>query len=536
MKTESNTTEEPLLTEDQVFKTFEFYDFARSLSGTAGLPMTVDLLNQKMKEISLLSTGEVTESNVTDALSNPRDNELELQRQSQAFEITSQIYKRLLNYYGNIPAFDFTYTCVNATEEDYKKQGRTKSYDYSLNIMREFFDSFDHRSEFNKISREMLRNESYFSVFRDEGKKFVFQELPSDKVKITGRWDFGLLFSFDYYYFLQGGVDINMYPTVFKKNLAKLMNDGFGKGGYHPSSSINLRGNRGFAQYLDCSPIDGFWAFKLAPEITTRIPFFVGMFPDLVKENVIRELQNNSYLASATKVIMGQVPFLDAKTKVRDAISISPDLLGKFLSLVQSAINSTAVKVAASPLENVKGFDFKSDPDIRDSYLRTTLNTSGASTNLLFSGTQKPNTVESMLSLAVDEIFMESIYPQFEDFLTYQVNKRIKDAGGTFRFKIHLEGSKFYTDRKERLDRQTTLMDRGIVLPQKIAAAVGMNPFDMERQMEEARAMGWVDKLTPVKQASQMSNKDGGRPKLDDGELSESGSQTREDGGNNEIK
>jgi hypothetical protein len=54
--------------------------------------------------------------------------------------------------------------------------------------------------------------------------------------------------------------------------------------------------------------------------------------------------------------------------------------------------------------------------------------------------------------------------------------------------------------------------------------------------MEEARAMGWVDKLTPVKQASQMSNKDGGRPKLDDGELSESGSQTREDGGNNEIK
>ena len=47
------------------------------------------------------------------------------------------------------------------------------------------------------------------------------------------------------------------------------------------------------------------------------------------------------------------------------------------------------------------------------------------------------------------------------------------------------------------------LLDKGIVLPQKIAAAMRMKPAELRRQMEEASAMDFVSKLTPPSFAQQ---------------------------------
>jgi hypothetical protein len=78
-------------------------------------------------------------------------------------------------------------------------------------------------------------------------------------------------------------------------------------------------------------------------------------------------------------------------------------------------------------------------------------------------------------------------------------------------------------------------MSNGIVLPQKIAAAVGIDPFAFEAQRNEAIANGWVDSLTPIIPGAQMSGGSGGgagRPSKSDGELSESGQITRDAGSN----
>jgi len=88
-----------------------------------------------------------------------------------------------------------------------------------------------------------------------------------------------------------------------------------------------------------------------------------------------------------------------------------------------------------------------------------------------------------------------------------------------------------------RLDNQIQLATGlGIVMPQKIGAAIGMNPFEMERHMEEARETGWVDKLTPIisafQQSAQSPDTNGGRPRKKESELTESGSTTRSQGSN----
>lgn len=528
------------LTEKQVW---DFLEFANSLSGASGglYPsiFTPQLLNARMRDISLLGTGGVTESDVSKALENPKENERELLRISEAFEVGSTSYKRILQYMANLPAWDITYHCKNIKDS---KEYKSPKYQKDLDVVKDFLDKFDYRKEFGTALKQMFREETFFCVLRDDGEKYVLQQLPSDYCMITGRWDYSLLYSFNYLWFQQGGIDINMYPPIFKNTYTKLFTE---RNNYVPSIAVDSRSNSTWVMWGDCSPADGFWAWKLSPEIATRIPYFSGLFPDFAMQNLIRGLQKSSYMASAAKIIMGEVALLnkDQKTTLKDSLSISPDILGKFLRLIQTAINNEAIRVASVPLQNVNAIEFAADNTLYSSYLKTTLGSSGVNANLLFSSEIKPNAIETELSASVDEFVAMSVYPQFNSFIEYHINKLTKNYKFSFRF----EGSNFYLDRQRRFDTQMKLSEKGIVNPQKIAASLGQNPFEFQAQLEEARAMGWVDNLTPLaneqntptmkkpeNEGVPTSGKTGdkGRPKKDETKISESGMQTRSDGAN----
>jgi len=420
-----------------------------------------------------------------------------------------------------------TYSCTNAKYEDYKKP----AYEKDLDIMFDFLDKLDYKKEFSVAVKQMLRNETFFCSPRMEGNSFVLQELPSTPAytKITGRWDYGLLFSFNMYWFMQGGIDIDLYPAFFKKKLAELY--GVGKSInkiYDPSISVLDRGASHFVFWQDI-PVDVGWVFKMSPEVITRVPYFTPLFNDLVIQSLMRNLQKNINMSVAKRLIIGEVGTLKEPTaKLKDQFNISPNTLGSFLSVVKSAI-SEAVQVAALPLENVKSIGFEAENDVYNTYLKTTLASSGVNSNLVFTSDLKPNTIETQLSLNTDEQLMTSLYSQFNAFLNYNINKLTKK----YKFAFEFEGTQFYNNRQLRLDTQISLTDKGIVMPQKIAAAIGMKPQTMHRQMEEARAMGWVDTLTPIISSFQMGKDDSkGRPQKPDSELTDSGESTRSTGNN----
>jgi hypothetical protein len=174
-------------------------------------------------------------------------------------------------------------------------------------------------------------------------------------------------------------------------------------------------------------------------------------------------------------------------------------------------------------LTGVQAISFATENELYSSYLKTALATSGVNTNLIFTSDVRPNAIESQLSLNVDENQMFSLYPQFEKFMSYHINKLTKN----FKFKINFEGTTFFNNRQQRFDKYTSLASTGIVLPQKIAASIGMNPFDFQRQLEEAQGTGWVDKLTPIISGFQQGKEEAGRPQKKDGDLSDSGAETR---------
>jgi hypothetical protein len=159
---------------------------------------------------------------------------------------------------------------------------------------------------------------------------------------------------------------------------------------------------------------------------------------------------------------------------------------------VKSAI-SEAVKMASAPLTNIQGLSFESDNEMYDSYARTVYALSGVNTNLIFTSAVKPNAIETQLSLNVDEQMMMGLYEQFNLFMNYFANKLTK----TFKFMFEFEGTDFFLNRDSRLEKATTLFDKGIIMPQKIAAAIGMKPAQFRKHMEEAAAMGFMSMLTP---------------------------------------
>jgi len=211
------------------------------------------------------------------------------------------------------------------------------------------------------------------------------------------------------YWFIQPGVDINMYPSFFKRKYNQLWGGSNKDKKYKPSIAPELRASSSWIYWVDI-PVTFGVCFKLSPELGARLPYFTPLFNDLILQGLMRNLQKNISMAAASKMIMGEVPMLnrDSKATVKDTIAVSPELLGKFMALLKSAI-SDAVKVASAPLQNIKGISFESDNEMYDSFLRTALASSGVNTNLIFSSNIKPNAVETQLSLNVDEQMMTAL-------------------------------------------------------------------------------------------------------------------------------
>lgn len=524
-------SDEILLSKEEVWNVIEF---AQNLYGyNNGMFPGVynpSLVNASMQNLTM-NPQQATSDLISDALAHPKESQQELIGYSEYLELSSMIYKRVLNYFSGLLAFNYTYVCTNAKTEDYK----SKKYKDDLKRVEKFFDRFDLKNEFSVVLREIMRQEAYFGIFRtDDPYRNTIQELPTGYSTITGRWSMGMLFDFNMILFYQPGMSLDMFPPIFTKMFKKVFGDTSYPKPYNPALPINKRSST-YVTTSQTSPKDGFWCFKLFPEQATIVPFLAPFMKDVILQDMVRELQKNSYIAEASKLLVGSVKFLDnTKSSVKDALSLSPETLGKFLQLIKSGLPS-AIKTVAAPLEGLTGVEFAGSNGMYDSYLKSTSSSSGVNSRLIYSY-DRQNVLETRLSMDIDMNILRPILSQFNNFLEYYVNKETKH----FKFKFSVEGFNTSLDREMRLQNAMQYADSGIILEQKLASALDMTPFDFRRMLEESQQSGFVDKLTPILKANQMSAKDGekekGRPAKKDKDLTEGGSESRESGSNEESE
>ena len=126
---------------------------------------------------------------------------------------------------------------------------------------------------------------------------------------------------------------------------------------------------------------------------------------------------------------------------------------------------------------------------------------------------------------AVTGAEMSKLYSQFEDFLNYQLDKRTK----TYKFKIKLVGTIF--DKEERIKRSNEDMTKGLITPQ-IFSSRDIQITDSVNTINMMYNLGVPELFRPVQISSTMSSS-AGRPEKSEGELSDSGANTRTADGNN---
>lgn len=512
------------LSEEQVSYMVEF---ARSIASQYPQLYNPLMTNQRMQDLSL-SPLTATSEGIEKALKDPKQNERNLIGYSENLEITDMLYRRLILYLSGMMSFDLDWVCINADEKDYKSASFKKDY---VEVIK-FLDRFNVKEEFKKILRQMVRKEAFFGQLRTEyDQKYTIQELPEQNCLIVGRYPYGLLFDFDMSYFMNGNVSLDMFGSKFKEFYNEVLSNG-DVGKYNPSAGIDIRtGN--YTYYVQTSPVDGFVCFKLFEELASRIPLLAPMFPDIVLKPLYRKLSTNSYIQAASKVIVGSIPYLKGDTKganTKDAFAISAENLGKFLALLRSGI-AQEISVGAAPLDNISSFEYRMpDRNPLGDYTQITASTSGVNSRLIY-GYDKQNLEETRNSISADEFLMEIVYSQFSNFLEFHINRRTKN----FKWKFLLSGSEFDTSKRKKLEDAMSLSDKGVFIPGMFAASMGVQKQDLERMLMEAKANKWDEKLLMIMSPFQMSGKDAnvnGRPRKKESELTDSGAQTQEDGGN----
>lgn len=511
---EKLTKEEVVETLEALQKAFSLMDFSRGYNDGVFTPMTQNTL---MKNLNISSITP-DKSGIEEALKDPSNNENELVSYSQSYYFSSLMYKRNIEYIANLPAFDLEMTCINASPEDYNSNKYKNDYKAIAN----FLDKFNYRAQFKEVLWNLLMEETYYGIFRQFDSKSVLQQWPWKYAKVTGKFEYGLLYDIDMNYFLQGVVDLDCYPDWLKKKYKEVFSSN--NNAYKPSNKMNNRTGK-FAMWTQTSPEEGFWCFKFNPKHSLQVPFFSAMLPEMAIVPLMRNLQVDQSLAAARKLLVSSVPYLKEKksSSVANQLAIDADILGKFIGLASQGIEN-AIKILALPTEDIKGVEFENtDKDTYKNFMAITSSLLSGG-KVIFSTDENMNAIETQLSLNLDELLAESIYPQFEEFLNYYANKETKK----FKWKFKFVGCNDQFDRARRQDEVFKYADKGIVLPNKIASSLGMNKIELEREMEEAKATGFSDKLTMLLNVNTMSNNnESGRPQKDNAELSDSGAKTR---------
>lgn len=435
--------------------------------------------------------------------------------------LTNMIYKRNLSYIRDLPAFDLSIQCKNAKPDDYK----SSSYKRDLDKVKDFINKFDYRTEFRRVFFNMLNSETYYCMLRTDmdEDRYTLQEFPYQYAKITARFTHGLIADYDLNYFVNSMVDINMFPTFIRKKFSNLYKN-TKNGEYIPSNSLNKRTGK-FALWVQTSPEDGCFVFKMTPEIISNLPYFSPMLADTTLTPIYRKLQLNQSMSAAKKIISSQWPLLKEQHggNVTDALAVSATTMGQILGAVMSAIGDS-LNIINIPSDKIDSHEFtNTDSEAYSNFLSTTARLIGGG-NILFSS-EKQNATETLMVINIDELLAEQVYPQFENFLDYYVNKLTKK----FKFRFKFSGSRITLTREKEFSKTMAMADKGFLSVNKMAHALDMNIFELEDELNMGNAMDIQSKLIPMLNINTMSSKDntGGRPQKSEADLTDSGAETR---------
>lgn len=491
-----------------------------------------DLANQTL--IGLNNTQLVpTRDKLNKALERPLQSQDELIAYSQFAESFDRLYKRTIDYYAGLLAFDLDWTCINMKDNDWN----SKEYKEDVQRVSKFFDKFKYKAEFSNALRECIRNGTYYTWFRDttgamnksgvislddkvcKADGYTLQTMPQKWCKLTGKWEKGWLYSFDMSYFTQAGTYLQSYDPIFREYWKNVFGDDVNIEPYNPIKPLNERDTT-FAMWTDTSPEHGAWAFLMNPSNADSAPLLAPLIRNTITDIEMEKLQHDVNILAARGIITGEIPLMDKSKSGQVPNQSAWDIktLTKFMTLVKNGLDKS-INAVALPLENTKfhQFDDKDTNDLYDKQLSGTAGNAASASRLIYSS-GKVSQAELQAQIQTDCNFIGKMYHQFESFLNYYVNKKTR----VYKFNFHLSGYNYDFLREREKTALLDLANIGFVLnPTAYAKIVGYEPQDFLRSLAEGHYTT-TENLTQLLSIYTQSNKSAGRPEMNDSDTAES--------------
>lgn len=501
--------EEKTINEEEMKEQFRL-KFAKALES---MPLDNIVLKKSTKYKNF------SKDDVNSFLENPITYQNQLRQVVEYLIISSPQFNLLCNYlpsmalfnyslYPNISKFDIENLDVGKVKKEYIKVAQ---YLEMMNLKQEFKKAITHNFYFD----------TFYGYEVESDKKsinsYFIKTLNPQYCRICGSEDGCYLIEFDFSYFnganekLVYGDDFGRvaYPEEFKEKYETYKTDKRKFQWQQLEKGICTKYNEAFTEY--------------------SIPPYIGLFDDLVDIEDFKSLNKASVESDNYKLIALQIPLNDGKDAKEDDFLLSMDIIQMYMSMLQDQIPE-GVGFFATPMKPSE-MTFKKDNmstknNVQDA-IQNLFDSTGFS-KLLFGGATDSTSLS--YSVKTDEQKLFGLYRQFERI----VNRKLKNKfGGKFLINI-LNMSEF--SKKETVELLIQTTQASVPTKTKLVASLGMTPLEqMGAEILENKILELHKNWIPP-QSSYTQSGDGGRPEMDDSEISPSGLQTRKDNGNARVK
>jgi len=460
-------------------------------------------LNESKTQTPVFSV--YSKNDIIKFLSNPYQNAKNLRKAVEYIYVASPHFRRLIDYFVGLS--DLAYIVSPYKIDPKKANDRIVSINYRRVL--DTLTSMSIKTQFGKIIKVCLKNDVFYGTLWVNKDTITVQQLPTDYCSISSIEGNVFNVQFDFSYFKSRKYLLDYFPDEFRLRYEN----------YEKKLAPKW-------QELDCPTS---FAIKVNTEIPEYpIPPFAGLLREIYDLEDYRnlklaktELENYAMLAMTLPMDdegNWQIDYNKAVEFWSNLSEVVPPEVGTVLTPM--------------PIQKIS-FERSGaqDPDTIAEAEEALFTAAGVS-SLLFNN-PKASATALLLSIKVDQSITYGIVKSIEDM----VNRYIQDQSYGKNFKVHfLNVSEF--NRKESADQYLKSVQYGLPFISAYCATMGLGQAEMDAMSYlETEILDLQDRFKPLMSSTQMSveeitegtTEEGGRPPKDDGELSDSGIQSRED-------
>lgn len=427
-----------------------------------------------------------TKDQLVTYLGNPASYEKQLRKMSKYLFNISNYYRRLIQYFANMPTFSYTISPYGLDRSKTVNANKLKKAYYSSVAAVELMN-LPH--EATKMFTIAFRDDVYYGYEWETNDSVAFQNLDADYCKISSIEDGVYNFAFDFSYFDSNQDKLPNYPPEFQT-----MYDTY-------------KTNTQLYKWQELDSTKSI-CIKVNEHDYIPIPPFVSLFSALADIEDYRAIsknasETNNYKALAMEIPLGDkgeflIDYNDAKEFYDMMTNVLPPNIGAILTPMKltdwnfekSGVNSDTNEVAKA---------------------EATFFTTAGVNKILFGGGEDPSATTLNLCTVNDQMIVFAVMRQLERW----VNRKLKSVSSSYKFRINFLPVTHYNiaEMHERY-----LKDATYGMPTRTAAlaTVGYAGTDYENMTYlENEILGLSNGEMPLKSSNTQSGSagdEGGRP------------------------